>query len=87
MSGREQFDVRRFEFEMEPGKRYKVVKVSAGNRGDEWVPVPARREGGFWRKRWKREVEVYVSPTGRSVRVFVDGNEVPIEGRKRKVKR
>lgn len=27
--------------------------------------------------KWAREVNIYVSPTGRSVRVWVDGHEVP----------
>jgi hypothetical protein len=40
-----------------------------------------RKPDDHWRcvkvRHGSREVEMYVSPTGRSVRVFVDGSEVP----------
>lgn len=34
----------------------------------------------FDKTHYARTVEIYVSPTGRSVRVFVDGQEVPARG-------
>lgn len=52
------------------------VKVDAGFRGHERVVPPAGEEYAFHRSTWARRVEVYVSPAGRSVRVFVDGEEV-----------
>ena len=52
------------------------TKVRAGYRGTEHVVPPAGEDYAFDREQWAREVEVYVSPTGRSVRVWVDGEEV-----------
>lgn len=54
----------------------RVVHIDAGNRGTERIVPPAGEKYAFERKLWGRSVEVYVSPTGRSVRVFVDGREV-----------
>ena len=50
--------------------------VWAGNDGQERIVPPAGEEYAFTRTKWRRHVQVYVSPTGRSVRVFVDGEEV-----------
>lgn len=58
-----------------------MVVVKAGNRGVEHVVPPAGDEFAFDRQFWAREVEVYVSPTGRSVRVYVDGVEIPARSR------
>lgn len=52
------------------------VIVEAGNRGTERIVPPAGERHAFTRQKWARRVEVYVSPTGRSVRVHVDGEEV-----------
>lgn len=56
---------------------YQTLIVSAGDRGVEHVVPPAGDAYAFDRRLWARRVEVTVSPTGRSVRVFVDGDEVP----------
>lgn len=55
---------------------YTVMTIDAGNRGTERVVPPAGEEHAFDRQLWARHVQVSVSPTGRSVRVFVDGIEI-----------
>lgn len=52
------------------------VRVDAGHRGWERIVPPAGEEYAFDVQQWARSVEVYVSPTGRSVRIWVDGKEV-----------
>lgn len=56
---------------------YHSLIVNAGPRGEERVVPPAGEQHAFTRQVWKRRVEICVSPTGRSVRVWVDGEEVP----------
>jgi hypothetical protein len=60
----------------EPGE-YRIVKIDAGNRGTKRIVPPAGEAHAFNVDQWARRVEVSVSPTGRSVRVWVDGREVP----------
>ena len=55
---------------------YEAVIVNAGTRKVERVVPPAGEEYAFDRVVWKHRVEVSVSPTGRSVRVWVDNEEV-----------
>jgi hypothetical protein len=55
---------------------YEVVHIRAGRRGKQRIVPPAGEDFAFDVDRWARRVEVQVSPTGRSVRVFVDGKEV-----------
>lgn len=57
---------------------YVLVTVDAGPRGQERVAPPAGEEYAYDRPLWARRVEVTVSPTGRSARVWVDGVEIPI---------
>lgn len=59
------------------------VVVRAGNRGKKRVVPPAGKRYAFDRQLWDREVTVYVSPTGRSVRVYVDGAEIKKKPRPR----
>jgi hypothetical protein len=54
-----------------------VVRVRAGRRDRRRVVPPAGEKYAFTVQEWAREVEVSVSPKGQSVRVFVDGVEVP----------
>jgi len=54
----------------------RALKVRAGHRGVKHVVPPAGEDYAFDVDQWAREVEIYVSPTGRSVRVWVDGDEV-----------
>lgn len=56
---------------------YARVTVRAGPRGSEHVVPPAGEEHAYDRILWARSVEVSVSPTGRSARVWVDGVEIP----------
>lgn len=71
MSAADEFDLTLFTLD---GR--KILLVNAGDRGTEEVVPPAGPAHAFTRRRWARKVEVAVSPTGRSVRVFVDGKEV-----------
>lgn len=56
---------------------YLAVIVRAGNQGTQRVVPPSGERYAYDRQLWARRVEVSVSPTGRSVRVWVDGVEVP----------
>lgn len=53
-----------------------LVHLRAGFNGVEHVVPPAGEDYAFDVKKWKRRVEVSVSPAGRSVRVWVDGKEI-----------
>lgn len=55
---------------------YQILLVKAGNRGVRRVVPPAGEAHAFDTIEWSRDVEVAVSPKGRSVRVWVDGVEV-----------
>lgn len=68
-------NVRHFSF-THRGGLYRCVKVDAGHLGTKRVVPPAGEDYAFDVDLWRRSVEVYVSPTGRSVRVYVDGEEV-----------
>lgn len=57
---------------------YVLVTVDAGPRPAEHVVPPAGEAYAFDAARWARRVEVSVSPTGRSARVWVDGVEIPV---------
>lgn len=53
--------------------RYETVSVKADLMKTETVTAP----GHSWeRKTYRHNVQVYVSPTGRSVQIFVNGNKV-----------
>lgn len=52
------------------------MTIRAGNRGRKRVVPPAGEKYAFTVDQWARRVEIYVSPTGRSVRVWVNGTEV-----------
>jgi hypothetical protein len=54
-----------------------VLIVRAGYRGRRHIVPPAGPDHAFEADAWQREVQISVSPMGRSVRVFVDGQEVP----------
>jgi hypothetical protein len=74
-----QYSVHVFE-ETEVGRRragYVRVTVDAGPRPPEHVVPPAGEAHAFDAARWARRIEVSVSPTGRSARVWVDGVEIP----------
>lgn len=63
------------------GKRRGATQmyIKAGFRGIERIVPPAGEEYAFNIERWARRITVHVSPTGRSVRVWVDGKEIPKE--------
>ena len=69
------FEIRRFNYEHRDAT-YQVVKIGAGKCITERVVPPAGETFAFNIDHWSRNVELYVSPTGRSVRVYVDGIEV-----------
>ena len=55
---------------------YRTVVIRAGRHRTERVVPPAGEEHAFDRGLWDHRIEVSVSPTGRSVQVFVDGERV-----------
>lgn len=67
----EQFEVRLVTF-----RETATIIVEAGRRGVEHIVPPAGEKYAFDRQLWRRRVDVFISKTGRSVRVFVDGEEV-----------
>jgi len=73
----EHFDLRihRWQPDERRGDYYTIV-VRAGVSRTEHVVPPAGEEYAFDRQVWPHEVQVQVSPTGRSVQVFVDGEKV-----------
>lgn len=66
----------RFSFSRVSWDGYEEVEMCAGYRGVERVEPPAGTPYAYEKTRWRRKVTVCVSPTQRSVRVFVDGVEV-----------
>ena len=59
------------------GTTHYQVELNCGWRGKERIVPPAGEKHAFEVDTWARRVTVCISPTGRSVRVFVDGVEVP----------
>jgi hypothetical protein len=55
------------------------VEIRAGWRGMRRIVPPAGEDYAYDSPQWARRVTVHVSPTGRSVRVFVDGREIPAD--------
>lgn len=55
---------------------YVGLTVKAGPRGRRRIVPPAGEDHAFWVEDHARRIEVSVSPTGRSVRVWVDGQQV-----------
>lgn len=53
-----------------------IIHVRCGRHRTERVVPPAGEEYAFDVERWDHRVEVSVSPTGRSVQVYVDGEKV-----------
>ena len=56
---------------------YEQMRIEAGRPRTRRIIPPAGADHAFDIEVWPVRVEVYVSPTGRSVRVFVNGTEVP----------
>lgn len=52
------------------------VDLNVGHRGYETIVPPAGEQFSFERDLWAHEIQVSISPTGRSVRVHVNGKEV-----------
>lgn len=59
-----------------PGTSQGVI-VRAGFPKVEHIVPPAGEDYAFYRKNYPVTVEVAVSPKGRSVRVYVNGKQVP----------
>lgn len=60
-----------------------VFVLKAGPLPPERIVPPAGEEHAFDRERWEWDIEVYRSPKGRSIRVFVNGDEVPVSQRRK----
>jgi hypothetical protein len=59
-----------------PGDRGEVLYIDCVPTTVTHVIPPAGDEYAFDIQNYKRRVEIYVSKTGRSVRVWVDGKEI-----------
>jgi hypothetical protein len=55
---------------------YRTLKIDAVPTGVDRIVPPAGDAHAFEVQRYRRRVEISVSPAGRSVRVWVDGVEV-----------
>lgn len=72
----EHFDVTVIRF-----RETQTVKVRAGRKRTKRIVPPAGEEWAFDMVEWPHEVEVYVSKTGRSVRLWIDGKEMQWPGK------
>jgi len=72
------FRTRRFRIERRRNDHLShVLKIDVVPTTTERVVPPAGEDHAFDVQHFRRSIEVYVSPTGRSVRVWVDGVEIP----------
>jgi hypothetical protein len=69
------YEIRQFTFEHKGGV-YENVKIGAGRRVTKRIVPPAGEAYAFKVDTWDTMVEITVSPTGRSVQVFVNGKKV-----------
>lgn len=60
------------------------VEIQAGISETVRVVPPAGEEHAYDRVDWPHRVTVYVSPTGRSVRIWIDGDEIEVPKRRRR---
>lgn len=60
------------------------IEVRAGIPETVRVVPPAGEEHAYDRVDWPHRVTVYVSPTGRSVRIWIDGDEIELPKRRRR---
>jgi hypothetical protein len=59
------------------------ANVRAGRSRIERIVPPAGEGYAFDRKDWTHDFQIYVSPSGRSVRLFLNGEEIELpKGRK-----
>lgn len=71
------FKVRRFSYEPRAGRGiYENMTIDVVPTFVERIVPPAGDEYAFDIQHHRRRVDICVSPSGRSVRIFVDGNEV-----------
>lgn len=68
-------DIRYGTYEMK-GDRRTYATICAGRKKTERVIPPAGAKYAFDRDIWDHRIEIYVSPTGRSVQIYVDGERV-----------
>ena len=66
------FEISHWEMDGRLGCRLNVC-----NDGTERIVPPAGEAYAFDLPLWRRSVEAHISPTGKSVRIWVDGVEVP----------
>ena len=58
------------------GGVYHAIDVRSGFQGFDRIVPPAGEMYAFYRPRYLHHVQVTVSPTGRSVQVFMDGEKL-----------
>lgn len=79
MSGKDHFDLGLYTFgndDKDPLKDYFMVRVKAGRQKSQRIVPPAGEDYAFERVDFPVNVEVMISPTGRSVQVHVNGERV-----------
>ena len=59
-----------------PNGTYDIIKIGAGRCTLERIVPPAGERYAFTLATWATNVEITVSPTGRSVQVHVNGERV-----------
>ena len=69
------FNIRRYNFDHRGG-RWRRLTVDIWPTWVEHIVPPAGEDNAFFYQHYKRRVEISVSPTGRSVRIWVDGKEI-----------
>lgn len=75
MSGLDHVKIDRFQFDWSKGM-HGNVRVRAGIPKAELIKPPAGPEHNWTHYRYPVDVEISVSPTGRSVQVWINGKRV-----------
>lgn len=65
-----------FQIAMGTVNGYRALIVQAGIPTTVHVTPPAGEDYAFDYQQWPRRVDISISPTGRSVRIWVDGVEI-----------
>jgi len=74
----DEYDIRRTRFE---GGAVQI-EITGGRKTVERIVPPAGEKYAFDSVQWEHRLTVYVSPQGRSFRLFIDGTEHKLERRR-----
>ena len=78
MTTPQRFSIRHFSWKRRTSDtvEYQQIRIGAGECTSERIVPPAGDDYAFTVDTWSCNVEITVSPSGRSVQVFVDGERV-----------